>query len=68
MLCCAVLCCVVLCFFFWQVGTKEYGKMLKRIQVVEDGGVLAKEARSCRIEGQKRRNTRKECQRLLKQV
>ena len=33
-LCCVVLCCVVLCFFFWQVGTKEYGKMLKRIQMV----------------------------------
>ena len=66
-LCCVVLCCVVLCcvvFFFWQVGTKEYGKMLKRIQVVEDGGVPAKEARSCRIEGQKRRIARKEYQRL----
>ena len=38
--------------------------MLKRIQVLEDGRA-AKEARSWRIEGQKRRITRKECQRLL---
>ena len=51
-----------------QVGTKEYGKMFERIQVLEDGGVSAKEARSWRIEGQKRRITRKKCQRLLKQV
>ena len=29
-----------------QMGTKEYGKILKRIQVVEDGRVPAKEARS----------------------
>ena len=35
-----------------QVGTKEYGNMLKRVQVLEDGRVLAKEARSWRIEGQ----------------
>ena len=49
-----------------QMGTKECGKMLKRIQVLEDGGgVLAKEARSSRIEGQKRGVTRKEYQRLL---
>ena len=31
-----------------QVGTKEHGKMLKRIQVLEDGRVPAKEAmRQC---------------------
>ena len=48
-----------------QVGTKEYCKMLKRIQVLEDGRVLAKEARHWNIEGQKRRTTRKEYQRLL---
>ena len=39
--------------------------MLKRIQVLEDGGVATKEARSWRIEGPKRRFTRKEYQRLL---
>ena len=48
-----------------QMGTKEYGKMLKRTQVLEDGRVPAKEARSWRIEGQKRRITRKEYQRLV---
>ena len=48
-----------------QVATKEYGKMLKRIQVLEDGRVPAKEARNWKIEGQKRRITRKEYQRLL---
>ena len=39
--------------------------MLKRIQVLEDGGVAAKEARSWRIEGPKRRITRKEYQSFL---
>ena len=28
------------------MGTQEYGKMLKRIQVLEDGRVPAEEARS----------------------
>ena len=45
-----------------QVGTKEYGKMLKRIQVLKDGRVPAREARNWKIEGQK---TRKEYHRLL---
>ena len=48
-----------------QMGTNEYGKMLKRIQVLEDGRVPAKEARNWRIEGQKRRITREEYQRLF---
>ena len=46
-------------------GTKEYGKMLKRIQTFEDGRVPAKEAKNWRIEGQKKRITRKEYQRLV---
>ena len=37
-----------------QVGTKEHGNMLKRIQILEDGRVPAKEAKKRRIEGQKR--------------
>ena len=37
-----------------QVGTKEHGKMLKRIQILEDGRVPAKEAKHWKIEGQKR--------------
>ena len=39
--------------------------MLKRIQVLEDGRVPAKEARNWRIEGQKTTITRKAYQRLL---
>ena len=38
---------------------------MKRIQVLEDGRVPAKEAKNGRNEGQKRRITRKEYQRLL---
>ena len=36
-----------------QVGTKEYGKMFERIQVLEDGRVPVKEARNWKIEGKK---------------
>ena len=42
-----------------QVGTREYGKMLKRIQFLEDGRVPAKDAKKWKIEGPKRRITRK---------
>ena len=49
-----------------KVGTKEYGKIPKRIQILEDGRVPAKEARNWKIEGQKRRLTRKEYRRLSK--
>ena len=48
-----------------QVGTKEHGKMLKPIQILGDGRVLAKEAKNCKIEGQRRRLTGKEWRRLL---
>ena len=47
------------------MGSQGYGKMLKRSEVLEDGRVLAKDARHLRIRGQKRRITRKEYQRLL---
>ena len=40
-----------------QVGT---GNVKKRIQVLKDGRVLAKEAGNCKIEGQNSRITRKE--------
>ena len=33
-------------------GHKEHGKMLKRIQVLEDGRVPAKEAKNWEVEGQ----------------
>ena len=48
-----------------QVGTKEHGKTLKRIQILEDGRVPAKEAKVWKMEGRKRRITRKECERLM---
>ena len=48
-----------------QMGTKEHGKLIKRIQTPEDGRVPAKEAKDWRIEGQKKRITRKEYQRLV---
>ena len=53
------------CCYSEPMGTQGYGKMLKRIQVLEDGRFPAKEAKNWRIEGQKRRITRKEHQRLL---
>ena len=43
-----------------QVDTKEVGKMLKRIQILEDGRVPVKEAKGWEIEGKKRRITRRE--------
>ena len=48
-----------------QVGTKEHGKMLKRIQILEDGRVPGQEAKNWKIQGQKRRITRHEYNRLL---
>ena len=41
-------------------GHKEQGNILKRIHVLDDGRIPAKEARNWKIEGQKRRTTRKE--------
>ena len=46
-------------------GTQGHGKMLKIIPILEDGRIPAKEANNWRIEGQKRRITRKEYQRLM---
>ena len=46
-----------------QVSTKEYGKMLQRIQILEDGRAPAKEAKDWKIEGKKRSITRKEYRR-----
>ena len=47
-----------------QVGTNEYSKMLKRVQILEDCRVPATEASNWKIEGQKRSITREECRRL----
>ena len=46
-----------------RMGTKEYGKMLKRIQTLEDGRVPAKEAKN--FGGSKEKITRKEYWRLV---
>ena len=48
-----------------QMSTKEFGKMMKRIQTLEEGRVPAKEATKWRIDGEKNRMTRKVYQRLL---
>ena len=46
-------------------GHRRIGKMMKRIQILEEGRVPAKETKNWRIEGEKKRITRKEYQRLL---
>ena len=48
-----------------QAVHKEFGNMLKRIQTLEEGRVPAKEVKNGRIEGDKKRITRNEYQRLL---
>ena len=48
-----------------QMGTKEFSKMMKRIQTLEEGRVPAKETKNWRIEGEMKRITRKEYKRLL---
>ena len=50
-----------------KMDTKEFGKMMKRIQILEEGGVPAKEAKNWRIEGEKKRMTRKAKQEAVKQ-
>ena len=42
-----------------QMDTKEFGKMMKRIRILQEGRVRAKEAKNWRIEGEKKRITRK---------
>ena len=52
-----------------QAGTsrhkKEHGNMIKRIQTLEDGRIPANEAKDWKMEGKKRRITRKVFQRLI---
>ena len=50
------------------MGTQGYGQMLKRLQVLEDGGIPAKEARSWRIEGQKEKNHKKRVSEASEQI
>ena len=46
-----------------QMDAKEFGKTMKRIQILEERTVPAKEAKNWRIDGEKR-ITRKEYKRL----
>ena len=48
-----------------QVGTKEYGKMFKRIQVLEDGMVPVN---NWKIEGQKKQVREKSIRGFFKSV
>ena len=51
-----------------QVGTKEHGTMIKRIQVLEDGRIPAKRARNWKIGRTNRRITRQEHRRLWNEL
>ena len=57
---------LVNCCRLEQMGTKELGKIMKRIQTLEEGRVPANEAKNWITEGEKKRITRKGFQRLLK--
>ena len=48
-----------------QVGTKEHGKILKRIQVLEEGRVKAKEAKKMRISRTKEKVHKKRLQKVV---
>ena len=48
-----------------RMGTKEFVQKLKTIQTLEDCGVPVQGGTKWRIEGQKKRITRKEYQRLV---
>ena len=55
---------LVNCCKLEQMGPKEFGKMMKRIHTPEEGRVPVEEAKNWRIEGEKKRITRKEYKRL----
>ena len=50
-----------------KMDTKEVGKMMKRIQILEEGRVPAKEAKNWRIEGEKKKNDKKGILEAVKQ-
>ena len=56
---------MVNCCRLEQLGTKEFGKTMKRVQTLEEGRVPVKEAKKWRMEEEKRRITREEYKRLL---
>ena len=47
---------LVNCCSLEQMGTKEFGKMMKRIQTLEEGRVPAKEANNWRINRWRKEN------------
>ena len=47
------------------MGTKEFGKMVKRITTLDEGRVPPKEAKNWRIEGEKKRITREAVKQFL---
>ena len=51
-----------------QMDTKEFGKMVQRVQTLFEERVPAKEAKNWRIDGEKERITRKEYNRLFWKV
>ena len=51
-----------------RMDTKEYGKMCRRIPTLEEGRALANDARGRKVEGEKRRVTRKEKMRLREEI
>ena len=55
---------LVNCCRLGQMGTKKIGKMMKRIQTLEEGRVPAKEAKNWRIEEEKKIITREDHKRL----
>ena len=48
-----------------QVDTKEFANMMKRIPILEEGRAPAKGASNWRIEGERKRITRKDYKRLV---
>ena len=48
-----------------KVGTKDDGKMVKRIQILEEGRILAKDAGNWKIEGQRERDHKKIKQKIV---
>ena len=49
------------------MGSKEFGKMTKGIQTLEEGRVPAKEAKNWRIDGEKAKNYEKGVSEAVKQ-
>ena len=51
-----------------KMDTKEYGKMLNRIVILEEGRVPERKEKGWNVKGENRRVTRKECKRLREKL